>query len=95
MKTKSAIRQMFNSEKGTFESVYMTAEHQKLLSEVVNFDDELRAKLSTKPELLKLYTKTNDTIEAMHCESEENHYVEGFKFGLLMGLEIATEKTDC
>ena len=89
MKRKSAIMQMHYCERGSYEDVPCSNEYFKLLDEYVKNDSEIRVKLSEFPNLLELYKKANDSLEILNCESEDNHYLEGFKFGLLMGLEAA------
>ena len=85
----SPIMQMYYGRRGSYEKIPCSKEYFKLLEKVIENDDELREKLSAYPELLKLYKKTNESIEALHCESADNHFAEGFKFGVLMGLDIA------
>ena len=46
------------------------------------------------PDLLELYEKANDATDTLHCESAGTHYTEGFKFGFLMGLEVAGMNED-
>lgn len=91
MKRKSAIMQMHYCERGSYEDVPCSNEYFKLLDEYVKNDSEIRVKLSEFPNLLELYKKANDSLEILNCESEDNHYLEGFRFGVLIGLDIATD----
>ncbi len=91
MKRKSAIMQMYYHERGGYEDIPRSNEYFKLLDEYVKNDSEIRDKLSEFPNLLELYKKANDSLEILNCESEDNHYLEGFKFGLLIGLDVATD----
>lgn len=38
---------------------------------------------------MDLYKNATTALDFLNCEAEDNHYLEGFKFGLLMGLEAA------
>ena len=89
MEKLSPIMQMYYGHRGNYEKIPCTKEYFKLLEKVIENDDELCEKLSAYPELLELYKKTNESIEALHCESADSHFSEGFKFGVLMGLDIA------
>ena len=61
------------------------------MDEYLKHDDEIRSKLSEFPDLLKLYEKATDSLELLNCEAEDNYYLEGFRFGVLMGLDIAED----
>ncbi|GHV01429.1 hypothetical protein FACS1894211_11160 [Clostridia bacterium] len=88
MKKQSAIRQMFNGEWGREDLSKGTDEYWKLHEEVTKYDGEIRKKLNDSPKLLVLYEKVGDATDAMCAEENAAHYVEGFKFGLSIGLEI-------
>lgn len=92
MKRKSAIMQMHYHERGSYEDVPCSNEYFKLLDEYVKNDSEIRAKLSNFPDLLELYKKANDSFEILNFEDEDNHYLEGFRLGVLMGLDIAGDR---
>lgn len=89
MKRKSAIMQMYYMERGNFEKVPCSDEYFRLLEEFVKKDEEMRAQLSEFPHLLDLHKNATTALDFLNCEAEDNHYLEGFKFGLLMGLEAA------
>ena len=88
MKMESAIRQMFFGNVGQKRLTKTTAEESELLKEVVRHETILREKLVDLPELLNLYDELSDSLDTLHSEELIEHYVEGFKFGLLVGLEI-------
>ena len=54
MKRKSAIMQMYYTERGNFEKVPCSDEYFRLLEEFVKKDEEMRAQLSEFPHLLDL-----------------------------------------
>ena len=66
--------QMYYGHRGSYEKIPCTKEYFKLLEKVIENDDELREKLSAYPELLELYKKTNESIEALHCESADSFF---------------------
>jgi len=88
---KSIIRHILYGKKGTLDSVRSTKEHDIYLDKVIEHDDELRAKLESNPELLTLYRKVNDSISKLNHESAAAHFAEGFKLGVLLGLELAQD----
>ncbi len=85
----SAIRDMYEKRRGHYESVPHGEEYDKCLEELVKCDDEMREALKENPKLLQLYKKTTDALDALSIVCEDEHYIEGFKFGVLMGLDIA------
>ena len=82
---KSVIKAIFNGERGTAERMSMTEEEHNLMSVVSDTYDELLNALA--PEQKKLHEKFIDARESAFCEELDNHYVEGFKLGLLIGIE--------
>jgi len=84
----SVIRQMFFGEKGTCDSINFTEDYYKFLDEVIEYDDELRNKLALMPKLFEAYRKASDAISKLNRESEIIHYTEGFKLGVLLGMEL-------
>lgn len=89
MRKNSAIMQMYYGERGQYDHIPYSDEARRLLDEFIKEDAQFRAHLSNFPDLLKLYEKVNDSIEALNCETEDNYYAEGFRFGFLMGLDVA------
>ena len=83
--------QMFTGVRGNCYSVPCSSKYFELLEEVAKNDTEIRKELAKFPNMLALYEKTNNSIEAMYLESLENYYLEGFRFGALMGLDISSD----
>ncbi len=95
MNKKSAIMQRYYGLRGHCETISCSPKYGELLDDVVKNDEEIRKKLAEFPDLLSLYEKTNSSIEALHLDTLDNYYLEGFRFGCLMGLDIlGDEKTD-
>lgn len=84
----SAIRQMFDNERGASSDIPSTEEEDDLVRKAMNLEIQLREKMAGNDELIALYEKTFDAFEDVHSESAFNHYAEGFRFGVLMGLDV-------
>jgi len=89
MKEKSPIRQMLYGQRRQMQTIKTTEEYHKITEKLVENDDALREKLAGLPELLELYGKVKDSLGELNLEEAAAHYAEGFKFGLLIGLETA------
>ena len=86
---ESVILQMFNKERGHYESVPLNEAYQEQADKLAALEEELREKLKGNPDLVALYEKVSEAFFAVASAVGDSHYVEGFKFGVLMGLEIA------
>ena len=91
MKRKSAIMQMYYGERGNVERISCSEEYYKLLEVVIKSEEELRKELEKIPKLFELYKKTIEAIDALNDEQLDNYYLEAFRFGFLMGLDVAQE----
>ena len=67
----------------------MQKENKENIDKVSNIYDELVKKLST--ELLKLHQEYINALEGEWCEEIDFYYVQGFKLGLLIGIECTEE----
>jgi len=85
---ESVILQMLYGKRGTLEAVEPTEKYKRLLKESAEREKELRENLKDNPEILALFEKADESFGALYSESVDTYYIEGFKFGLLMGLEI-------
>ncbi|MCL2861764.1 MAG: hypothetical protein FWE22_05080 [Firmicutes bacterium] len=88
---KSAIRQMYYGERGSFEEIKPTKKYFELLENFVELEDKLNSKLALYPEILVLYEKIIELKEESESELRATCYVEGFRFGSLFGMEITGE----
>ena len=88
MEMKSPIAQIYYGENGLQELIPQSEKYKKALSEVVKKDEEIREKWKNNPEALKLYDEFVWAKGNMQCEEVENHFVEGFRFGFLMALDV-------
>ena len=87
MKSKSTILEIFYGNIGSYDTIKLSENYKQLLGKVATQDETLRKSLHKYPNLLEEYNKTNDLIEQMYAECNENYYLEGFKIGLLVGIE--------
>ncbi len=85
----SAVKDMYEKRRGHYESVPHGEEYEKCLDEVIKCDDEMQEALKKNPKLLQLYKKATDALDALSVVCGDDYYTEGFKFGVLMGLDIA------
>ncbi|MDE7076296.1 MAG: hypothetical protein K2O62_03120 [Clostridia bacterium] len=91
-KQKSSILQMFYGQRGTANNIRYSPDDFNLIDAVDNSYDLLCAKLQPKTELWELFLKYKDSLENLHLREVDKHYAEGFKFGLLIGVEAGESK---
>ncbi|MGN1137327.1 MAG: DUF6809 family protein [Oscillospiraceae bacterium] len=89
---KSAIEQMCSGLRGTYESVQPTDKQSEIMSKVCEADTKLTAMLKSNIEATELYNQFKNAIEEANSEECETFYKEGFRFGVLMGIDIINEK---
>lgn len=94
MTKKSAIMQMFYGKRGYNELVPCGKTYRKLLRKAIEKEENMKEKLREQPELLKLYEEAIEALDALSDESSDRHYVEGFRFGVLMGMDILNDETE-
>ena len=82
---------MLYGKKGNCDTIKLTEDYSKLLDEVIKNEEQLSAKFSGNPELLALFRKHDDLLDHFRSETAIAHYIEGYKFGVLMGIEIAEQ----
>ena len=87
MENQSTILQLFYGNIGTYDTIKLGENYKKLLEKVVIQDESFRKALKKYPHFIKEYNKTNDLIDQMNGEINETYYLEGFKIGLLVGIE--------
>lgn len=91
-KHKTAILRMFYGESGTYDNIGCVPEDFPLVDAVERSYGLLCEKLKPQPEILELFLKYKDGLEDLHISEIEKHYEEGFKFGLLIGVEAGESK---
>ena len=91
MNKKSVIIQMFNGQKGSFDNIICSKEYMNILNEVADIESEFTKKLK-KSELLDSYKNVSECISRLHLQELEDVFIESFKFGVLLGIEVASEE---
>lgn len=86
-KHKSAVMQMYYGEKGNFESVKGSPCEGELITVIEDNYKLLYDKIKSNDELLNLFNAYKNGLENLQIFETEKYYAEGFKFGLLMGVE--------
>lgn len=86
---KSAIKMMYYGERGTFDSITTTSEIKRLLEEIVEKENTFLEELNKHPSAKEQYNLLQEVINKLDCSESELYYQEGFRFGVLLGLDIA------
>lgn len=91
-KQKSAILQIFYGQRGDSEKVKCAPEYDEYLNRANDYNIKLCEKLKDMPEVLELFTQFNDWTDRAYALEVDAYYLEGFKFGLLIGVEAGESK---
>ena len=86
---KSAIEQMCFGLRGTYESVKTSEKYSQLMDKVCQIDNKLTEKLKDDKEMIELYRQFKDAMDETACEECETFYKEGFRFGVLLGIDVS------
>lgn len=89
---KSAILQMLYGEKGHVENIEFQPEEEGLLDAVDKSYELLCKNLKANSELLEQFQKYKECLEDLHVFETDKYYAEGFKFGVLIGVEAGESK---
>ena len=92
MKQDSAIMQMFFGQKGHCDKITCSKEYIEYMGEFVRNEQKLKEQLSQYPDIESLYIRAKSAMENMYQEQANDYYAEGFKFGMLLGMEIIEKK---
>ena len=82
---RSIIREIFNGNRGSREIMEMTNEQRELMSKVAESYSKLIKRLD--PRQQKLHKEFIDAREEAFCDESDSIFIEGFKIGLLIGIE--------
>ncbi|MDE6373997.1 MAG: hypothetical protein K2L72_05800 [Clostridia bacterium] len=91
-KQTTAVMQMFYGENGNPSSIKFEPREIPLDTEVNNNYNLLCEKLKPDAETLELFLKYINGLERLNIFKQDVHYAEGFKFGLLIGIEAGESK---
>ena len=92
MKKQSMIMEMFNGRRGRYDQIPMTDEYWELMHVAGEREEIFLAALGKREELIELFQKTKDGIEAMWSSECNSCFCEGFRCGVLLGLDILEGK---
>ncbi len=85
----SAISDMFYGRRGQLDQLPVTEEYRKQFNEFFVYQKELEEKLKQNPDLLQLYKQVLNSYDEVVCIQVEDYYAEGFRYGVLIGLDVA------
>lgn len=92
MDDKSAIAQMFLGGRGKNEYLRLSRESRDKAGEVDEKYKKLQESLSSQAEIWQLFEDFENAVSGLRAEEAADHYAEGFKFGLLLGVEAGESK---
>ncbi len=84
----SAIKEMFYGNRGQHDTIKIEDEDVEVLDTIIECEDILKDKLKDNPEILDIYTKLDNAISELNLIEIEHYYIEGFKLGFLMAMDI-------
>ena len=80
---------MFYLERGNCENIKLSKEYEKILKEITELDENFINAIEKDSKLLEMYKEVSNKQDELCLEDCYLHYAEGFRFGVLMGLDIA------
>ena len=90
MKLKTPILRMYYGELISPDCVSVnTKEHEAFLDELIKTDEEIQKLLKRDDTVYALYKKAMDCLGGMMSEEVAVYYAEGFRAGILLGMDIA------
>ena len=89
MEKYSAIKEMFYGRRGDGQLIKPNEEYHEHATKKYELVEKLKEKLKEDKEGLELLDQMFWESAGMESAAVDEHYREGFSFGVLMGLEIA------
>ena len=89
MKTYSAIREMYYGRRGDGQLIQPNEEYQEQANKLYEIVEKLKDKLKDDETGLALLEEFFWASAGTESAAVDQHYREGFAFGVLMGLDIA------
>ncbi len=86
MDIKSMIMQMYYGLQEQTGVKWNSEEESKILDEVVKKDKEFIKTLT--PEQVKMYNETKSALDDLNAEESDRYFAEGFRCGIIMGMDI-------
>lgn len=91
-KQKTAVMQMFYGQRVDSDKIKCPPEYHDCLHKAIEYNAKLCEKLKDMPEIMELFTQYNDWTDRAYALEVDAYYAEGFKFGLLIGIEAGENK---
>lgn len=91
-KQKTAVMQMFYGQRVDSDKIKCSPEYDECLHKAIEYSSKLCEKLKDMPEVMELFTQYNDWTDRAYALEVDAYYAEGFKFGLLIGIEAGESK---
>ena len=92
MEKYSAILEMYNGRRGDGQHIQTNEEYRAQASKQTEIAERLQEKLKEDKEGLELLEQLFWTSAGMESAAVDEHYREGFAFGMLIGLEVAATR---
>ena len=90
MKLRTPIMQMYYGKLINPDCVSVnTKEHEAFLDEVIKNEEELQKLLKKDDIIYTLHKKSMDALMGMMSEETAIYYADGFRAGILLGMDIA------
>lgn len=86
MNNKPTIKELFAGNRGTYDYVPLSQEYKGTQKEMTTALDAFLEKLTTEQQ--EHFQKAYELISENSAVYAEDHFVEGFKFGLPLGIEV-------
>ena len=88
MKKYSAIKEMYYGNRGGLDTIKIKNDVMLVLDAINESEELLLKKLSQRPDVLEIYKKLDGAIGELALIENESNYIEGFKFGFLMAMDV-------
>ena len=88
MKRNFIIEKLYNPERPLSEKIPTGEEYKEQSKKLDKLDDEFEEKLKQYPELEKLYSLLNSEMGYMYALYADDCYMEGFRMGMLLAIDI-------
>lgn len=89
MKYKSAIKAMFYEGRGMSDGVRMSERYKEIINKVVKSEEIFLDRIKDNRGAQEAYKELESQTQKLKCEEVASFYEEGFRFGVLLGLDIA------
>lgn len=93
-KQKTAVLQLFYGQRVGSDNVKCAPEYYECLHKAIEYSNKLLEKIKDMPEAVELFSQYNEWTDRAYSLEVDAYYSEGFKFGLLIGIEAGESKFD-